>query len=451
MGRFLLFGGGAGHFYEDLARLNLLSGLRLCLDAGAVASYPSNHMIRTEAFDNASWVKAEVTVTADAATAPDGATTADKIIPSAVSGGHQIYQTRTLTANTKFVLSFYLKFGEYQRARVTVWNGTDGYVARADFDLSTGAILQTLNGTAKIEAAGQGFFRCSVTGTPTVANSNCYIECLDNTSATSFAGNGSDGIYAWGAQVEPKRLGRYIPVDSGSSAGKQKWLDLTAGEYDFFLGADATATTNDPTFNGTFGALTSGEYFSVDGGDFLRYDTTSESWMNAMHQDAALFTILAWIYLPAAGTAAGIVGNVSTAAGTGINFEYLASGKLGFDVANAGNANVLATKTADATTTASAWHLVGVTIDEATGAGGGFLYEDGAYKQVASANTFDATYTTPSAGAASHALELFAKGNATGPMANGGRIAGAMIWQGVALTKAQMDLVWHRQRGRFGV
>jgi len=94
-------------------------------------------------------------------------------------------------------------------------------------------------------------------------------------------------------QAEKGNLGRYVPF---ITAGKQKWLDLTAGEYDFFRGADSTATTDDPTFNGTPGNKSVNEYWSFDGGDFFAYDSANEAWMETLHKDNSKFCVLAIFY-----------------------------------------------------------------------------------------------------------------------------------------------------------
>lgn len=65
-------------------------------------------------------------------------------------------------------------------------------------------------------------------------------------------------------------------ADAGSYSGAgQTWSNLITSPadgqaqtaYDFYLGADGSVGTNDPTFNGTPG--TGAAYFSVDGGDFF--------------------------------------------------------------------------------------------------------------------------------------------------------------------------------------
>lgn len=69
--------------------------------------------------------------------------------------------------------------------------------------------------------------------------------------------------------------------DASLPAAATKWLDTSGNGYDFFLGTTAGADATDPAINGTAGARTSSEYLSSDGGDYLSYDTTIETWMQA--------------------------------------------------------------------------------------------------------------------------------------------------------------------------
>ena len=55
---------------------------------GLVKTATTNLLLRSEEFDNASWVKLNSTVTANAATAPNGSLTADKFIADKIGRAH---------------------------------------------------------------------------------------------------------------------------------------------------------------------------------------------------------------------------------------------------------------------------------------------------------------------------------------------------------------------------
>lgn len=122
--------------------------------------------------------------------------------------------------------------------------------------------------------------------------------------------------------------GLQLCLDAGDAESydgtSQKWLDRSGGGYDFFRGTDGTSQATDPTFNGTAGAVSSSEYFSDDGGDYLTYDTTIETWMQNLGKSGQSVSVFAHAYFPS-DTDAIIFGTNSTAASAGASFGYLAS------------------------------------------------------------------------------------------------------------------------------
>lgn len=70
----------------------------------------------------------------------------------------------------------------------------------------------------------------------------------------------------------------------------QTWANLIASPadgaaqtaYDFYLGANGTATTDDPTFTGTAGNAAA--YFSLDGGDYFKLKGANPTLLNNLHK-----------------------------------------------------------------------------------------------------------------------------------------------------------------------
>jgi hypothetical protein len=83
---------------------------------------------------------------------------------------------------------------------------------------------------------------------------------------------------------------------ASSYTSGQTWTDMTGQGNDFYRGATASATTDDPTHNGTPGALSSNEYFSFDGGDYFRLTQSNPSWVNDMHKNNAAWSWILWVY-----------------------------------------------------------------------------------------------------------------------------------------------------------
>lgn len=230
--------------------------------------------------------------------------------------------------------------------------------------------------------------------------------------------------------------------DAESYSSGQSWLDRSGNGYDFFRGADGSATGSDPTFNGTAGGRSSAEYWSFDGGDYFTYDTTNETWMQNLHKNNALFTLLMWWYVTSGDTLAlwGSNGGAGST-GTGMHIYHSASA-LRFRVVNA-TATVL--DTTSGLTIPTGWVMIGLSVDEAAGASGGLWFCNG------NTETFDTTYSSPSSGNASNTMQIAARGNASNPSANGTRCAQFMAWEGRALTLGEIQAVFQVTRSRFGV
>ena len=186
--------GGATSAYQGVAADGVL------VEAAAIR----NLLIYTESATN--WAKVNSTVTEDAAIAPDGSLTADKVIGTAVSSGHQVAQapgTGSLTVGQNYTHSAYLKAGEYNYAYLLGGTAFSNYSAL--FNLTNGAVVSSTNvvGTPTSVYVGNGWYRCIVTFTPaTTGTSYNYVQLADNTPTATFTGNGTSGIYVWGMQTE---------------------------------------------------------------------------------------------------------------------------------------------------------------------------------------------------------------------------------------------------------
>jgi hypothetical protein len=162
--------------------------------AGLVELVPYNLFTYSEQFDNSAWPKYEASITANNTTAPNGTLTADKVIPSTDNDSHAIERPVSGAAQS---FSLYAKAGEYSRIALlfTVHD------ALARFNLTNGTIISTSGSvTASIEDAGNGWYRCIISTTLTTHN-EARIYVLDNSSNFNYTGNGTNGLFIWGAQL----------------------------------------------------------------------------------------------------------------------------------------------------------------------------------------------------------------------------------------------------------
>lgn len=96
--------------------------------------------------------------------------------------------------------------------------------------------------------------------------------------------------------------GLKLALDAGDAvslpASSTQWVDTSGGGFDFNLGSTSGADANDPTIVGTPGGLSSGNYLSFDGGDYLSYETSNAAWMNALHTSTGKGGMAIWLYVP---------------------------------------------------------------------------------------------------------------------------------------------------------
>lgn len=198
-----------------------------------VALASENLFTYSEEFDHADWTKSELTVSADAANAPDGTASMDKVVESTANSSRYVQQTVDVTTGNDYTVSLYVKAGE--RSAIRFLFAASGFTSNltANFDVSTGA-WRTSSPTpsagltlhAPVAIAG-GIYRVSLTATATATVScNFRILMLDDPSKTGvYTGDGSSGLYLWGAQVEPADEPSTYRKTEGSTVS---WLpDLT--------------------------------------------------------------------------------------------------------------------------------------------------------------------------------------------------------------------------------
>jgi hypothetical protein len=224
----------------------------------------TNSLTYSEEFDNAYWTKFNTLITANAAVAPDGKLTADKLTETANDATHFVFSPPGLmTAGTRYTYSVYAKAAERSYLLISPGGGW-GY---GWFNLQNGTLGTLVDGGssayASIESAGNGWYRCSITATA-VDNKgvNFYVASADN--VVKYLGAIDSGIYLWGAQLEAGAFPTsYIPTtgtaltrsaDNASISGSDfsSWYNQSEGTV-FADASAANAAGNQYLFH-TYGA-----------------------------------------------------------------------------------------------------------------------------------------------------------------------------------------------------
>ena len=162
-----------------------------------------NLVTQSQTFSSA-WGNTAVTINQTATTAPNGTATGNSITPTAASSIHRINSIGLNNINgVTYTASVYAKANGYNFLFI---NCGTAFTAGTTFNLSTGAISATTAGTATITNVGDGWYRCTVTGTATSSNAGTVFLQVNSTQAGAtdevFTGNGTSGIFLWGAQLE---------------------------------------------------------------------------------------------------------------------------------------------------------------------------------------------------------------------------------------------------------
>jgi hypothetical protein len=200
--------------------------------------------------DTTVWSGGTATVTIGAGTAPDGTATATQVAETTANAMHYVVRSPIATTSTgPQTLSLYAKANGTRYLQVSLDDSGSGTIGGyATFDLQAGVVSGALTargaaviGTAAIQSAGNGFYRCSITVTTTGAALNDRVLLmLSNVGAPAFSpsyvGNAANSLLLWGVQLEVGAFATsYIPTTAAAVTRSADLSSIPPANMGFFV------------------------------------------------------------------------------------------------------------------------------------------------------------------------------------------------------------------------
>jgi hypothetical protein len=259
--------GVGGTLFQDVAGTTPVTGVeqfvRLMLDkskGGVGSNGPQRYNLLTwsEDFSNAAWTVGNATISANSTTAPDGTLTADTLTENTATSGHNIYRLNPAPTGIQYTYSVFAKANG--RTQITLEQESGG---NARFTLTgSGTAVALGANTATITAVGNGWYRCTNTFTPT-GGYGIYLN-LFNGSTTNYTGDGTSGVFLWGADLRLTSQANLAPTYQRIDAS---WTATIPGNH-----ATAPSDPARPILRARYNLLTYTEEF--DNGAWAKSNAT---------------------------------------------------------------------------------------------------------------------------------------------------------------------------------
>jgi hypothetical protein len=200
-------------------------------DGKTVAKAEENLLIYSQQFDTG-WVNRGSSETANAATAPDGTNTAYKLVENTADTFHSLEQNLSTVG---CVASIYVKKAERSFCFIKGDQGLTSTTTATIIDLDNMVVTNSGSTIASVTIVDVGNDWRRIIFTTAGDNNRVQIGTALDGTTLSYTGDGTSGIYIWGAQLEQRSsvtaytptttqpITNYIPVLQTAAAGQARF------------------------------------------------------------------------------------------------------------------------------------------------------------------------------------------------------------------------------------
>jgi len=213
---------------------------------GLIKTATTNLLLQSEDFST-TWGLAKMRAfgsgsTVNAVIAPDGTLTADHIVEDTSTGNHNIGQAVAVVSGSVYSISVYAKApAQARQLQILVASTNFTVTPAAIFDVSTGSVVLSANGTASMVPVGNGWYRCQLTTIPATSSGNngFNFRFYDGTT-NNYTGDDTSGLYLWGAQLEESStVGQYVKTTTAKNGAPRFDHEVTRTTTNFIPYSEA--------------------------------------------------------------------------------------------------------------------------------------------------------------------------------------------------------------------
>jgi len=202
-----------------------------------------NLLLYSEDFSNAAWNISGASVV-NGISSPDGNNTAFKLTEGTNNGNHYLEDVISNPSQSKQLLSIFIKnAGDNKVVRIATNDAVTGF--EYFFNPTTGQVVSDTFTSSNITTLNDGWYRIELLadGSNYVTSGSVpFIIQLSDSSTLSYQGDGTSGVYIWGAQLEEGSVATsYIPTSGSTVTRAADDLVISGSDFtDFYNSSEGT-------------------------------------------------------------------------------------------------------------------------------------------------------------------------------------------------------------------